>query len=219
MEDAAFTPSTSRRWLVATAIGSFAAVAAYVGTTIVGGAIVPGYSHLEDSVSSLTSPGEPYRLGLGVGYGLYNAAVALVAIGVLRTSRPSRRVRIGSTLLIAGAAAGVLMVEPFPQDPMGAPITPAGVVHIVLAGISALGLVVAAVLYGTAWRTDPRWRAIWWGSLAVAVAILVTGGVGAAFVTSPIFGLLERFTQISFLTWFAVIGVTATRAARTAVAE
>jgi hypothetical protein len=219
MEDAAFTPSTSRRWLVATAIGSFAAVAAYVGTTIVGGAIVPGYSHLEDSVSSLTSPGEPYRLGLGVGYGLYNAAVALVAIGVLRTSRPSRRVRIGSTLLIAGAAAGVLMVEPFPQDPMGAPITPAGVVHIVLAGISALGLVAAAVLYGTAWRTDPRWRAIWWGSLAVAVAILVTGGVGAAFVTSPVFGLLERFTQISFLTWFAVIGVTATRAARTAVAE
>jgi hypothetical protein len=56
-------------------------------------------------------------------------------------------------------------------------------------------------------------------SLAAAAAILVTGGVGAAFVTSPVFGLLERFTQISFLTWFAVIGVTATRAIHTAVVE
>ena len=44
--------------------------------------------------------------------------------------------------------------------------------------------------------------------------VLVTGGIGAAFVTSPVFGLLERVTQISFLTWFAVIGVTALAAVR-----
>lgn len=211
---AAAQPKTrSRRLLVATSVAAFAAVALYVGSTVLGGAIVPGYSHISDSVSSLTSPGAPYRALLGSGFGLYNAAVAAMAVGLLRTSRPRWQVRTATAVLIAGAVAGILMIEPFPQDAMGAPLTVPGTVHVVLAGVSALGLVAAAVLYGIAWRSDPVWRGIAWFSIIVAALILVTGGVGAALITSPVFGLLERTTQLSFLAWFAVIGVVAARAA------
>lgn len=212
--EASTAPAPRRGWLVATAIGALAATAVYIGTTVVGGAIVPGYSHLEDSVSSLTSPGAPFRTGLGAGFAVYNAAVALMAIGLAKTSRPAIPVRIASVLLVAGAVAGVLMVEPFPQDPMGAPLTASGVVHLVLAGVTALGLVAAAVLYGVAWRRDPLWRGISTLSIVAGAVILVTGGVGAMFVTSPVFGLLERVTQLSFLAWFASIGVVAILAAR-----
>jgi hypothetical protein len=207
-------PAPHRGWLIATAIGALGASAVYIGTTLLGGAIVPGYSHVEDSVSSLTSPGAPFRAELGVGYAVYNAAVVVMAIGLLRTSRSSMPVRIATALLAIGAVAGVLMVEPFPQDPMGAPLTPPGIVHLILAGVTALGLVAAAVLYGVAWRRDPVWRRISTLSIAAGVVILVTGGVGAAFVTSPVFGLLERVTQVSFLAWFATIGVVAISAAR-----
>ena len=203
----------SRAGLVGVAVGAFAAVALYVGTTVLGGAIVPGYSHVTDSVSSLTSPGAPFRGLLGVGYALYNAAVVVMAVGLLRTSRAVWPARVASGVLIAGSIAGVLMIEPFPQDAMGAPLTPAGVVHIVLAGLSAFGIIAAAVLYGVAWRSDPLWRGIAVFSVVAAAAILVTGGIGAALITSPVFGLLERVTQLSFLTWFAVVGVVAVRAA------
>jgi hypothetical protein len=202
-----------RGWLIATAIGAIGASVVYVGTTVIGGVIVPGYSHVEDSVSSLTSPGGPFRAELGAGFALYNAAVIVMAIGLLKTSRPALPVRIATALLVVGSIAGVLMVEPFPQDPMGAPLTAPGVAHLVLAGFTALGLVAAAVLYGLAWRRDHVWRRMSAPSIGAAAVILVTGGVGAALVTSPVFGLLERVTQFSFLSWFAAIGVIALSAA------
>jgi hypothetical protein len=200
----------SRGWHLAAAIGGLGAVIAYVGTTVLGGAIVPGYSHVSDSVSSLTSPGGAHREVLAVGFAVYNVAVATVGLALPRlASRPRLPLRIAGWLLIACGAAGVLMLEPFPQYPMGAPITPNGTVHIVLAGVSALTLVVAVTLAGVAWRTEPIWHRLWVFSIVVAGAILATGGIGAAFITSPYFGLLERSTQASFLSWFGVVGAMA----------
>ncbi|MBN9607435.1 MAG: DUF998 domain-containing protein [Actinomycetales bacterium] len=165
-------------------------------------------------MSELTSPGAPFRGLLGAGFALYNLGVVAVGVGVLL--RGPRRIPevIGAGALAACGVAGVLMIEPFPQDPMGSPLTPAGTVHIALAGVSALGLVLALVLFAVAWWRDAFWRRLRVISVVCAAAILVTGGVGAAMVASPVFGLFERFTQVSFLTWFAVLGVFALRAAR-----
>ena len=55
---------------------------------VLGGVIVPGYSHLRHSVSELTSPGAPYRRLLAFGFLLYNIAVALLGTGLLRSSVP-----------------------------------------------------------------------------------------------------------------------------------
>ena len=94
---------------------------------------------------------------------------------------------------------------------MGSPITAAGGVHIGLAGLSAVSLVVALLLFARAWRKDPVWMPLRRFSVIAAIAILVTGGIGAVFVTSPVFGLLERLTQLSFLSWFAAVGVVGLR--------
>jgi hypothetical protein len=205
---------TARRGLLLACVGGVAAAFCYVATVLLGGAIVPGYSHLRHSVSELTSPGAPYRTLLAFGFLLYNGAVALLGAGLLRSSVPSRSSRIAGVLLIVCAAAGILQLEPFPQDPMGSPITAAGGVHIALAGLSAITLVVALLMFARAWRDDPIWRTLRGFSVIVAIAILVTGGVGAALVTSPVFGLLERLTQLSFLSWFAAVGVLGLRRAK-----
>jgi hypothetical protein len=198
---------TARGGLLLTGVGGVLAAFCYVATVVLGGAIVPGYSHLRHSVSELTSPGAPYRTLLAVGFLLYNLSVALLGAGLLRSTAPSRWSRIAGVLLLLCAAAGILQLEPFPQDPMGSPITAAGGVHIALAGLSALSLVVALMMFAAAWRKDPIWTPLRHFSVLAAVAILITGGIGAALITSPVFGLLERLTQLSFLSWFAAVGI------------
>lgn len=200
----------TRPWRIATGIGALGAVVAYVGTTLIGGAIVPGYSHVSDSVSSLTSPGAPFREALAVGFAAYNVGVVALGVALPRAMRtPTVPVRVAGWLLVACGVAGVLMLEPFPQDPMDAELTTGGMVHIVLAGVSAITLVAATILAAIGWRKDTHWSRLRTFSIVAGVAILATGGVGAAFVTSPVFGLLERTTQLSFLSWFAAIGVVA----------
>lgn len=203
--------------LALAAAGGIGAAAVYIGTVALGGAIVPGYSHVADSVSELTSPGAPFGSLLAVGFAVYNVAVIGLAAGIILASDRRRTTSVASVLLIACGLAGVLMIQPFPQDPMGSAVTPAGVVHIVLAGVSALTLVVAAILLGIGWRRDPVFGALSVPSFVAAAAILITGGVGAALITSPVFGLLERSTQLSFLAWFAAIGVTALRRRASAI--
>jgi hypothetical protein len=209
-------PST-RAWRILAGVGALGAVVAYVGSTVVGGAIVPGYSHVEDSVSSLTSPGAPYRVGLAIGFAAYNVGVAALGVALPRIgARRSPLVTTAGALLVVCGGAGVLMLEPFPQDLPGDPVSAAGTVHIVLAGVSALTLVVATVLAALGWRKDLWARPLWPWSIAAGAAILVTGGVGslALALGTSYFGLFERATQLSFLSWFALVGVFSLRGTR-----
>jgi len=201
-------------WLRITAMGGLAAPVLYLGSTVLGGAVVPGYSHIRDSVSSLTSVGTPHRMWLALGFAAYNVALGLLGAGLLGTGRPSRASTWAGRLIVAAAAAGVLMLAPFTEDPVGTPLTPFGVGHIVLVAVSAFGIVAAAFLYAWAWRRDPRWRPLARLSLVVGIVVLVTGAVGSAALTTPVFGLLERLTPLTLLVWFAAIGVTALRELR-----
>ena len=204
----------TRSGLVLAGVGGVMATLCYVATVVLGGAIVPGYSHLRHSVSELTSPGASYRTPLAVGFLLYNVGVALLGAGLVRSSVPSRWSRVAGVLLIVCAVAGILMIEPFPQDPMGSPITAAGSVHIALAGLSAMSLISSLLMFARAWHNDPTWMPLRRFSVIAALAILMTGAVGALMVTSPAFGLFERLTQLSFLSWFGSAGVLGLRRAR-----
>ena len=64
------------------------------------------------------------------------------------------------------------------------------------------------------WHEDASWKPLRRFSVIAAAAILVTVAIGAALVTSPVFGLLARLTQLSFLSWFASVGVLGLRRAR-----
>jgi len=196
--------------LLAGLSGLLAAVS-FVTTVLVGGLIVPGYSHLADSVSSLTSPGAPYRSGLAVGFVIYNVAVFALGIALPRvTAHRSHALNVAGMLLMACGIAGVLMIEPFPQDAVESTITMAGAVHIVLALVSAAALVVATFLTASGFHGDAVFGGLRAVSIAAGVTIAVTGAIGSAAVmlASSVFGGIERLTQFAFLAWFAAIGVT-----------
>ena len=207
---AMFQPAPVRpaRRSVALAVGAIAAVGLYVGSMLVGGAAVPGYSHVADSVSELTSSSGAHRWGLAWGFSAYNAAFAVMSMALWRSVRRSTASRVGTALWLIIAGAGVAMVTAFPQDPMGTPLTAAGTGHVILAGVAALGLIVSAFVWSRAFRNDDAWAGLARGTFWFGWAILAVGGIGAALggLVPDLFGLGERFTMVTYLGWFAWLG-------------
>lgn len=194
---------TSQTW----AVGGLLAVILYVGTTVIGGLVVPGYSHIGDPISQLTAPSTPHRGWWALGYVAYNLAVALFATGFWKLAPRSWPLRTASVLLVAGAVAGVAQVTAFPQDDGRDPVTTAGTLHLWLAGVSALTTVVVCVLCGVGLRHLEGWRAVSTLSYAVAAAILVSGGIAAALVASTSMGLFERVPIGLFLAWIVAVAL------------
>jgi energy-converting hydrogenase Eha subunit A len=194
-------------------VAGLAAVATYLGATLVGAAVSPGYSHLSDPISQLTAAQAPHRVALGAAYTVYNVAVALFALGLQRHAPTSRALRGASRLLVVGALAGIGQVTLFPQDQdvLGTSMTAVGVVHIVLAGLSAFVALAAAVLIGIALRRDldrPRPARF---SFSCAAIIAIVGPVAAAAVGSDTMGAAERLPIGTFLVWITGLAVWALR--------
>ena len=190
-----------------------ATVFLYVGSMLVGGAVVPSYSHVTDSVSELTSAAGAHRWGIAWGFTAYNVAFAVMAVTLWRSVQRSTASIVGTALWFVIAAAGIAMVTAFPQDPMGTSLTAAGTVHVVLAGVAALGLIASAFVWSRAFRNDDAWAGLARGTFWFGWAILAVGGTGAALggLVPELFGLGERFTMITYLGWFAWLGAGALR--------
>ncbi len=203
------SPTRSPRRSVLLAGAAFAAVALYLESMLIGGAVVPGYSHVADSVSELTSSSGAHRWGIAWGFTAYNAVFAVMAVALWRSVRRSRASVIGTALWLVIAAAGVAMITAFPQDPMGDPLTSAGTGHMILAGVAALGLIVSAFVWSRAFHGDDAWAGLAGGTFRFGWAILVVGGAGAALggIVPDLFGLGERFTMVTYLGWFVWLGV------------
>lgn len=195
-------------------LGGALAAAVYVLAVVVGGAIRPGYSHVSQFVSELITADAPNAALLNVMFATYNVLTAAFAWALLRNVRagePNRRTNLGiagAALLAAEGLFGLLTLF-FPQDPVGAPVTPTGIIHIVLAGLSALTTMAAMLLLGMWFRAVPALRAYGIYSFASAAFVFVLGGVSAASGASqsPVAGLLERLTIGGFLQWMAVVSV------------
>ncbi|MFN8075889.1 MAG: DUF998 domain-containing protein [Kineosporiaceae bacterium] len=185
------------------ASAAIAAVTCYVLTTVIGAALTPGYSHLHDAVSTLTSPGSPHRDLLALGYVAYNLAVALFALDLARLPGAGVTLRVAAGLTVVGSASGIAQVTAFPQDDPGTPITGAGAAHIGLASLSALITVVVALLTARGLGRLPGGRAWSRFSLGCAVAILTTGAVAGIAVHTSWMGAAERLPIGAFLVWLA----------------
>lgn len=192
------------------------AVTTYVAATVVGGLVHPGYSHVADPISELTSSAAPHRAALAAAYVVYNLACAVLGWALWRRAPHSRLLRVVAWLSVTGAVAGIGQVTWFPQDTIGAAgtsgaVSDAGRVHLVLAGVSAAVTVATTILAGLALRRDlhaPRAsRASFW----CAGVILVTGPLAAAAVGGDLMGLAERAPIGTFLVWLAILSVWALR--------
>jgi hypothetical protein len=178
----------------------------YLIAVLVGGVLWQDYSHVHDTVSTLTSAGAPNQGVMVPLFALYNIFVIALAAG-LYLGVAGKKPRL-TTALIAAAGVDGLVLFAFPQDyPQGPPVTFTGTMHVAVAGIGALvSLLAMAALF-----FELR-RAKGWGTIAKISIILLpiavaVGGFGAASITTSYAGLAERLSIGTILVWIEIVAL------------
>ena len=172
----------------------------YLTATIVGGYLWSGYSHIADTVSTLTSTGAPNQQILTPLFVAYNVCVLLLAIG-LYIGIKSRGAHLGSLLIGVAAVCGLVLYW-FPQDyPQGPPTTFTGTVHVVIAAVIAFASLASVLIYGLTLRKTTGWSGFARFCLVWFPIALILGAFGAMSVTTSYAGLAERLSIGSILAW------------------
>jgi len=183
----------------------------YVGTVILGALIRPDYSHIADAISELVADGAPNRAMLSLLFLIYNLLLSAFGIGLFLKSKDHSRGRrsgfIGSLALILVGLAGISMELAFPQDPGGTPVTFAGTMHLVMAGIASLGTMVVIVFLAFWFRNFSALKHYVTYSWISVMIIFISGALSAIAMAKDylLFGLIERVTIGTFILWLFVI--------------
>jgi hypothetical membrane protein len=184
----------------------------YVGTVILGGILRPEYSQVEQAISELVAADAPNRPLLSALFIAYNILTGAFGVGfLLHVQHSSRRKTsgiVGVVSLIAVGVIGLLLELFFPQDPGGPAVTFAGTMHIILAGVAALGSMTAIVGTGLWFKNVTALKYYTAYSLATFAIVFASGGSTPILgLTNPYFGVLERITIGSFILWLFVTAV------------
>lgn len=167
--------------------------------------MVPGYSHVHQTVSEIGEMDSPARVPFAIMLGCVAASILVFAAGVRAVSVQAGR----STLpayVIACEAVSVMGVAifAFPHP-----------LHNVF-GLSEIVGYQAPLAFALAWRRDPRAKALvavsWiffvlvWIALGLNLAMIDQHGDVRAYL-HPIFGIVQRSLFAVGFGWMAVIGV------------
>ena len=177
----------------------------------------PGYSHIGEHVSTRYQSGAPNGSWIAAMFAVYNLLILAFGVGVIHLASHLGDVRwrigrAGGVALVLTAIAGCMDVV-FRQDPIGSPVTAAGTLHIVFAGVASLLTILGTALI-TSWALGrPALRGFGWYSVATLVVIAVSGPVAAAATAGlwSTMGLLERIPIFGFVQWAAVSSVVLAR--------
>jgi hypothetical protein len=197
------------------------AAALYTGTVILGGILTPGYSHLSQPVSELVAAGATNRPLLSMLFLIYNLLVCAFGVGLclaalrtpigILTGKHKVAGLLGGVALGIVGLAGILLELFFPQDSGGAnaPTTFTGAMHIAIAGVAAMGTILAIALVGLWFRSYRVMGGYSTYSFLTAAVIFVSGAMGAIFAggANQFFGLVERTTIGAFIAWLFVMGL------------
>jgi len=188
----------------------------FVFTTILGGAIRPGYSHMSDTVSELFSPGSPNRFLLTTLHTLFAVLLVLFGIGILkfvqRYEKSKRIGIIGASAFIAMAVLNIMTATIFPQDPWGSPSTFFGEMHIILSGVISILSILYILLIGIWFHRTGISPFFGWYSIATLAAVMLTAGWFMSSIGSPLMGLSERVTILVGFQWTVALQYVASHA-------
>jgi hypothetical protein len=177
----------------------------YTFMWILGGIIVPGYSHIQDDVSSLYAVGAHARW-LFQSLAIVCSVLLLGFYAALHWST-GKGSAIGPLFYFAAALLGVLVAVFFPLDEGGNPATWRGKGHVVLIALSGVLLIVGMVLMYFRLRTVEGWRGFAVFQLVSAPVLLAGVVIMIPFTGSSHMGLAERFMVSAYQIFYFVSGL------------
>jgi hypothetical membrane protein len=167
--------------------------------------MVPGYSHVRQTVSEIGEMGSPARIPFAIMLCCVAACLLVYAFGVRDVSVRAGHSRFAAYLIgfMALAAAGVgIFAFPHPLPN--------------IFGESELIGYQAPLAVALSWRSDPKARrlvafswilfALIWISIALNLSSLYRQGLMWAYV-KPIYGLVQRSLFAAWFGWCAVVSV------------
>jgi len=182
----------------------------YIAANVVGAIVWRDYSSYSQTISELSAIGAPSRsawLPFGIAY---DVLVVAFGIGVWRSARDRRSMRVTGAMLIAIGAIGAFWPPMHMRGQLG---TLTDTLHVVWASVVSV-MIMLAVGFGAA--ALGKWFRRY--SIATIVAMLLFGtgtflyapAVGANLPT-PGLGVIERANLGAYLLWVCVLAVTLMR--------
>lgn len=172
----------------------------YLIMVIIGGALIPGYSHITETVSELLVAGAPNRSLLVTLMISSSVLGILFPIGLHRGINEGRGSKVGPAFLIIASVLGIFTTY-FPQDPGGPPVTFAGTVHVVLLIPMVILSLGAFIAFWRRLKSDSLWSGYDRYSLITFIIAIPLGVISAVSLDSPYVGLLERISVAVILQW------------------
>jgi Protein of unknown function (DUF998) len=177
----------------------------------------PEYDPIGQSISLLaTAPlGGLQTVAFAVS-GVLGAAWAFGLSRVLGTTGRQRGLVLGLLLLQAAIALGFALL---PTDPVGAPVTTTGTLHLANFYLYSVTMPVTLVALGLVMRRDSRWSGLAGPTLGAAALVLLATALVPATVDGPLtpwLGLLERLYVAIPSAWQVIAAAVAWRAVRRA---
>lgn len=199
----------SRRWAEAAIVGALA----YVAIDVVLRFADPSYSLLHNAESDYGVGPNAWLMDINfILRGAFSLAAVLAIAGT--TSRQARS-RAGLALIGTWAICSATLAF-FPDNPVGTPSTPAGRIHLLLAGVAFLSVAAGAVIVSARLGADPAWRRARISLLLTSLVAIAPGLVAIITIRMPHsdFGLYERIFLILEILWILIAAFVARRAGR-----
>jgi hypothetical protein len=179
----------------------------YTFLWILGGIIVPEYSHLHKDISSLYAV-KGHRRWVFQSLIIISSALMLTFFaGSHWGTNNGEGSIVGPILFIISAAIGLILACFFPLDEGGEPTTWRGKGHVVL--VVAMGIIQLVAMFFLYFRLRlvENWSGFAIFTLASAIVSLVLVVVMSFFGGKPYMGLVERFMVSSYQVYYFVFGL------------
>jgi hypothetical protein len=189
--------------------GGYGAGLFYLIGDILGGLITPEYNYIKNAVSELIQAGAENRIFLSSFLFVHAWMIILFSAGILihHPFHKNRALNIAGILLLIVGLAHLLSSSIFPQDPVGAQFTSAGIIHLVLVGITVIFIIIIMPLFGLG-LTHEISRKSFRIFTFISLAIILIFGICTPIAISKgieVIGLTERITAYTFYIWMFVL--------------
>jgi hypothetical protein len=178
----------------------------YTLAWILGGIIVPNYSHIKKDVSSLFAIGA-HKRWLFASLFITNSALSFIFSLSLIWGIEGDGSIVGPILFLISTFIGLVVAIFFPLDEGGELTSIRGKLHLILIVISGIFVVASMVFFWLRMKTLDGWIGFAWFSIISLPIILVLMILSGIFGGGPYMGLVERFMVSYFQVYYFVISL------------
>ena len=181
---------------ISSTCGFLAVLASPVSYTIVA-LIQPGYSLLNNSISSLGAKGAPFSLYISIMFIIGGILEAILASGIYHPNKSNKWVLFGSILI---SFAGIFNSSGSGIFPEGYPWT--GSMHGIVSEIGVYSMMIAPFILIIGWRKIPEWHDM--RQITKLVAILFMIGLAMEQLVNYYHfgsGAVQRFEDFTYYFW------------------